>query len=170
MILYNMQREYLIIRGTNSETLLEPLDPMKLVWRLRWTHGEDMIATTCTRPSLEDIKRIILEWHNEQINEEIRSGHKWREMPVWLSSENQQNYKASYDLVQQFGGQMGTLPLTYKFGTELEPVYHEFSSVDELSDFYLSTVAYVKNVLAEGWRRKDAIDWSQYEEILKQHE
>lgn len=152
---------------------VELYNKMSDSWLVRWqgiNEGDVVETIIAPFPSLEDIKRIILEWHNEQINEEIRSGHKWREMPVWLSSENQQNYKASYDLVQQLGGQMGTLPLTYKFGTELEPVYHEFSSVDELSDFYLSTVAYVKNVLAEGWRRKDAIDWSQYEEILKQHE
>lgn len=162
-----MKRDYWIIRGTNSEKLLEPLDPMRQVWRLRWTHGEDMIATTCVQPTLEDIKHIILEWHNEEINKEILSGHRWRDMLVWLSPENQQNYKASFDLAMLFGGQGGTLPLVYKFGSELKPVYHQFNDLEELKEFYLSTVDYVKDTLAKGWKRKDDIDWTPYEQALQ---
>lgn len=119
------------------------------------------------KPKLEDIKRVIIEWHNGQINMEILSGHKWRDMAVWLSAENQQNYKASFDLAMQFGGQGGTLPLVYKFGSELEPVYHQFNDLDELKDFYLSTVVYVKDTLANGWKRKDDIDWTPYEQALQ---
>ena len=40
-------------------------------------------------------------------------------MPVWLSSENQFNYKAAYDLAVQTGG--ATLPVTFKFGTDEVP-------------------------------------------------
>lgn len=119
------------------------------------------------RPALEDIKRYVIEWHNQQINKEILSGHRWREMLVWLSPENQQNYKASFDLAMQFGGQGGTLPLVYKFGSELKPVYHQFNDLEELKEFYLSTVVYVKDTLAKGWKRKDDIDWTPYEQALQ---
>lgn len=40
---------------------------------------------------------------------------------VWLSRENQINYKAAFDLAMQFGGQHGTLPVTFKLGTTEDP-------------------------------------------------
>lgn len=81
-------------------------------------------------------------------------------MSVWLSSENQFNYKAAYDLAVQTGGQ--NLPIVFKFGATDEPVYHTFSTVEELSDFYLKAMTYINTVLAEGWAEKDAIDWEKY--------
>ncbi len=153
--------------------LLELFNRYSDTWLLRWKGLEDdtiVEAFVYPKPTMERIKEVILGWHNQQINEAILSGHKWREMPVWLSSENQQNYKASFDLAMQFSGQGGTLPLVYKFGTEMEPIYHRFETLEELRDFYLSTVSYVKEVLATGWERKDSIDWSVYEEALKAYE
>lgn len=112
------------------------------------------------KPSLDYIKNLILAWHNEQIDEKILSGFVWRDMQVWLSSENQFNYKAAYDLAVQTGG--ANLPITFKFGTTNEPVYYTFTSVDELNDFYISAMRYINDTLAAGWAEKDAIDWEQY--------
>lgn len=156
-----------------SLPLLEVYNAVKGQWRLRWRglpQGEWVECITDCKPTLGCIKRYILEWHNQQINKEILSGHRWRGMLVWLSAENQQNYKASFDLAMQFGGQGGTLPLVYKFGEELEPVYHQFNDLEELKEFYLSTVVYVKDVLANGWERKDDIDWTPYEQALQDYE
>lgn len=153
--------------------LLELYNGISDSWLLRWQglgEGEVVETIVSPRPTLEVIKHYILDWHNKEIDKVILFGHKWRGMGVWLSSENQQNYKASFDLAMQFNGQGGTLPLVYKFGTEAEPVYHRFETLEELSDFYLSTVAYVKEVLVAGWARKDAIDWSIYEEALRTYE
>ena len=63
-----------------------------------------------------------------------------------------------------------SLPVTFKFGHDGESVYHEFTTVDELADFYLSSVTYVKEVLSRGWAKKDAIDWGLYEQALAQYE
>lgn len=152
-------------------------DPIEDVWVITIYIGQAqqgvadaVIVYHKGKPSLEDIKSYVFKWINKQIDQEILSGHKWRGMAVWLSSENQQNYKASYDLAQQFAGQRGSLPLTYKFGTQTEPIYHQFETLEELTDFYLSTVLYVKSVLATGWERKDTIDWTPYEHALKQYE
>jgi hypothetical protein len=46
------------------------------------------------------------------------------------------------------------------------PVYHTFETVEELDGFYVQAFSYVNQCLTEGWQRKDAIDWSPYEEAL----
>jgi hypothetical protein len=107
------------------------------------------------------LKKVILEWHNQQIDERIRNGFKWNDMPVWLSHENQFNYKAAYDLAVQTGG--ANLPVTFKFGTTDEPVYYTFTTLEEINGFYLSAMKYINDTLAEGWREKDAIDWDAYD-------
>lgn len=168
-----MQYQSLIVDDSQSLPLLEPYNPIKGQWLLRWrslTKGEWIECVIDHKPSIEDVKSYVLAWHNKQIDMAILSGHKWRDMAIWLSPENQQNYKASFDLALQFGGQGGTLPLTYKFGTETEPIYHQFETLEELKDFYLSTVLYVKSVLATGWERKDSIDWSVYDKALQEYE
>ena len=81
-------------------------------------------------------------------------------MPIWLSSENQFNYKTAYDLAVQTNG--ASLPIKFKFGTDESPVYYTFESLEDFSDFYMSAVAHVNTVLNEGWEKKDSIDWEVY--------
>ena len=111
------------------------------------------------KPSIDEIKEIVLEGYNKEIDKKIVSGFVWKDMPIWLSFENQFNYKAAYDLAVTFGG---NLPCTFKFGTMLNPVYYEFTNTEDLTDFYLSAMNYINNTLAEGWKEKDNIDWSIY--------
>lgn len=116
------------------------------------------------RPTLDEIQSVILAWHNEQIDQKILSGFVWRGYPVWLSTENQFNYKAAYDLAVQTNGE--SLPVVFKFGTTEQPAYYEFNNLTDLSDFYLSAMSYINNTLTEGWRTKDAIDWTQWTQYL----
>lgn len=166
--------EYNLIEVQEGTTipLLEQFNPIKNQWLLRWVTAPTEYAEVLldAKPSLEAIKDVVLTWHNLQVDKAILCGFKWRDMPIWLNAENQLNYKATFDLVMQFQGGRGTLPVTFKFGHDGESVYHEFTSVDELADFYLSSVAYVKGVLAQGWAKKDAIDWSIYERALATYE
>ena len=117
------------------------------------------------KPNINDIKQAVLEGVNRMIDEKILSGFVWKDMPVWLSTENQFNYKAAYDLAVMSQGQ--SLPVTFKFGTTESPVYYTFETLDDISDFYISAMAYINTTLAEGWKLKDSIDWSVYEEALK---
>lgn len=117
------------------------------------------------KPSLEQLKKLVLDAINKEVDEKILSGFVWKDMPVWLSTENQFNYKAAYDLAVMSQGQ--SLPTVFKFGTTEEPVYYAFETLDDISDFYISAMAYINTTLAEGWKLKDGIDWSVYEEILK---
>lgn len=116
------------------------------------------------KPSLEQLKKLILDAINKEVDEKILSGFVWKDMPVWLSTENQFNYKAAYDLAVMSSGQ--SLPVMFKFGTTEDPVYYHFSTLEDISDFYVSAMAYINTTLAEGWSKKDAIDWSVYEEAL----
>ena len=55
-----------------------------------------------------------------------------------------------------------TLPVKFKFGTDDEPVYHEFNTIEDLSDFYYKAIAYVQSVLQKGWDVKDLLDFKLY--------
>lgn len=112
-------------------------------------------------PTLSEIKEVVTGWYNTQIDEKIVSGYTWKDTPVWLSTENQFNYKAAYDMAVQTEG--ASLPVTFKFGTNEEPVYYEFTTLDDLAIFYTGAMTWVNTCLAEGWQTKDSIDWSVYE-------
>jgi hypothetical protein len=113
------------------------------------------------KPSLEEIQNLVINWYNTEINERILNGFSYNGDTVWLTSENQFNYKVAYDLAVQTDG--SNLPVVFKFGSNEKPVYHQFSTVDELSDFYLKAVAYIQKTYNEGWQLKDKIDWTAYE-------
>ena len=118
------------------------------------------------KPSLEQLKKLILDTINKDVDEKILSGFVWKNMPVWLSTENQFNYKAAYDLAVMSKGQ--SLPVTFKFGTTESPVYYTFESLEDISDFYLSAMNYINKTLEDGWKKKDNIDWTVYEKILNE--
>ena len=165
--------------GTKGLPLVEQISEVYDIYRVRWDvrpderdYGEGVDENLVTfveqefnhRPTLAEIQSVILAWHNEQIDKQIVSGFTWRGYPVWLSTENQFNYKAAYDLAVQTNG--ANLPVVFKFGTTEQPAYYEFNSLTNLSDFYLSAMAYINDTLTEGWRTKDAIDWTQWTQYL----
>lgn len=164
-----MKREY----GSIGVDVLECINPMKGKWILRYdikpteNNGEVSFISQVIehKPTINEAKDIILSWMNSGIDKKILEGFEWKGMAVWLSSENQFNYKASYDLAVQTGG--ANLPVVFKFGTTEEPVYYEFKTVDELSSFYMGAMNYINETLNEGWRKKDAVDWTPYEDLLK---
>ena len=123
-------------------------------------HGSWKIEKFNKVLSLDEIKGFILGYYNSKIDEKILSGMQWKNMKVWLSSENQFNYKAAYDLAIQTNG--ANLPVVFKFGETNNPVYYKFDDINELSDFYLSSMKYIQETLAEGWVLKDSIKWEDY--------
>ena len=48
-------------------------------------------------PSIEDIQRTIVDWHNKRTDEIIRYGFLWKGIQVLLNEENKFNYKAIRD-------------------------------------------------------------------------
>lgn len=157
-----------IFGGNNL--LVECINPITDKWMVLWNEQNEGDSVSYQaeifthKPTITEIKDTILDWYNRKIDQEILTGFVWRGNSVWLSMENQFNYKAAYDLAVQTEGRL--LP-TFKFGTTENSVYHTFKTLEELEDFYTSAMSYVTETLSKGWEDKDSIDWSVYEDLLK---
>ena len=155
------------VKGGSSVHYLECTNPRKDIWKVRWdfTDCEDGNAEYYEKefigkPSLDDIKQVIVASYNDEANEKILSGFYWRDRQVWLTSENQFNYKACYDAAVMSSG--ATLPITFKFGSDEEPIYFTFNDLATITDFYQKTLTYLQTTLAEAWAKKDNIDLTKY--------
>ena len=60
--------------------------------------------------------------------------------------------KPLYDLAVQTDGD--TLPVVFKFGTDTEPVYKTFTTIEELTKFYTCAMKYIQDTLRQGWKKK----------------
>lgn len=155
------------IEGSAGVKLLECVSPVKDKWRIRWDVQDNGDGTAnymeeefFHKPDSGEIKNVVMGWYNEQVDNTILSGFVWNGMPVWLSRDNQFNYKAAYDSALQSGG--NTLPVTFKFGTDDEPCYHEFTELEELTDFYIQAMSHIQSTLADGWKKKDSFNLELY--------
>lgn len=139
----------------------EQVDNQNSTW-----HEVVFYKVIVAKPSLTQATDGIIADINARTDEKILSGFVWNDINVWLSTENQFNFKAAYDLAVQTGG--ANLPVKFKLGesAEKEPIYHTFSEMAEFTDFYTKAVAYINQCLQEGWDEKDAMDFSPYEAIL----
>jgi len=163
MSLTDMKR----VQGTSGALPIECVNPVKNKWRIRWDEQPDgdnsttfMEAEFNHKPTADEVKAVVMDWYNSRINSEILSGFKYEGNTVWLSQENQFNYKAAYDFAIQTNGV--TLPVTFKFGDSDNPVYRKFESLQELFDFYTAVMSYIQNTLEAGWKKKDGFDFSVY--------
>ena len=106
-------------------------------------------------PTKEEVCDVIHAQVDADTDLTILERFVWNEKPVWLSMENQFNYKAAYDLAVQSQGQ--SLPVKFKLGQrDGQPVYHNFEDMTEFTDFYTKAIAFVNLTLNEGWVKKDA--------------
>lgn len=116
------------------------------------------------KPSIDELRKDIESLINQETDFAIVNGFVWNDISVYLSTENQINFKAAYDLAMQSGGT--TLPVKFKLGenTEGVPVYHTFQTLEEFSDFYTKAFAYIAQCLDNGWTEKDNVD---YQKLLE---
>lgn len=119
-----------------------------------------MIEIFHHRPTLNQLKNMILDWYNKEVDRKILQEFSWNNMKIWLSTENQFNYKAAFDLAVQTNG--SNLPIVFKFGTTEKPVYYTFENLEDLTNFYTSAMSYINNTLSEGWKKKDSVNWNDY--------
>ena len=129
-----------------------------------------------SKPTLKQIKDAVFADINAQTDAKILNTFPWtvqhgsdagKEVTVWLSKENQDNFKAKHDAALAYPN-LVTFPMTYKISETNDdaPVYEIFESLQELATFYLSGLAYIEQCYNEGWVRKDSIDWTPYEQQL----
>lgn len=112
------------------------------------------------KPTKEELKKVIEAHINTLTDQKILSGFVWNGKPVWLSSENEFNFKAAYDIAVQTEG--STLPIKFKLGEDEngDPVYHTFKAMGAFTDFYTSAITFINQTLNEGWLEKDNVDYN----------
>ncbi len=155
------------VQGNPDVALIECTNPVKNKWRVRWDVVTDDNGITSYmeeqfnyRPSNDEIKSLISGWINDRTNDRILSGFRFEGNMVWLSTENQFNYKAAHDLAVQTSG--ASLPVTFKLGPDDAPCYRTFADVESLTLFYTQAMQHVRDALQDGWKAKDNIDLELY--------
>lgn len=122
--------------------------------------GYELRKYYTSRPDRSALRTDLEGLINSITDESILTGLTWNGLPVYLSTENQINFKAAYDLAFQTDG--ATLPVKFKLGEDTDgaAVYYTFEDMDTFTDFYTAAVKHVTDCLAEGWDEKDGIDYS----------
>lgn len=115
------------------------------------------------RPTLDEIRATIIAQINADTETRILTQFSWNGKPVWLSKENQYNYKAAYDLAYQTDGAI--LPIRFKLGEDEDgnAIYHTFTKIEPFSDFITKMITFSNTLLNEGWKEKDSIDYSKFD-------
>lgn len=134
------EHHYMLLYGLYEE------DGMTYHWRKHYDH----------KPSEDELVEDVIGLINQETDRMILQGFKWNGKNVWLSLENQINFRAQYDLCIQTDG--SSLPVKLKLGEDEDGngVYHTFESREELSEFYAEQVTFVYDTLAEAWNEKEA--------------
>lgn len=140
--------------------------------------------------SFNEVCDAIIEDINARVTEKIVTGYTWKVLHgedeglvanVWLSTENQTNYKAKHDTALQYP-QLVEFPMQYKIGeqevqqqgeederteTKKRAVYEYFANIQELAQFYLEGVSFIESCYKEGWAKKDSMDFEPYRRLLE---
>lgn len=138
-------KKYLLIFGYGEDA-----DGNGYSWRKYYDHKP-------TRKELrEDIDALV----NAKTDLRILTGFSWNGKPVYLSMENQSNFKVAYDLARDTNG--ANLPIRFKLGEDADgkPVYHTFTKFEPLQDFILKAADFTNTVINEGWKEKDGVDFT----------
>ena len=171
---FGLTERYSLIDTSGSRTLvnygIEPVDEINSTWHevsFSKNHGE--------LPNINDVKEAIIADIDADTDAKILSGYQYQVkhgvdegkiVDVWLSRENQENFKAKHDAARDYPEQV-RFPMKYKISEEnKKAIYEEFQDFNELKTFYLGGVAYIETCLNEGWAKKDNFDWTPYEELL----
>ncbi len=112
------------------------------------------------KPTRKELREDIDALVNAQTDSRILTGFVWNGKPVYLSTENQSNFKTAYDIARDTDG--ANLPIRFKLGEDADgaPIYHTFTKFEPLQDFILKASNFVNDTLNEGWREKDGVDYT----------
>lgn len=127
-------------------------DNLNAAWHYRKNYSH--------KPSEEELKKDLETLINSITDQSILNGFVWNNIPVYLSTENQINFKAVYDLTVQTSGK--TLPIRFKLGEDSDgnAVYYNFTDIDTFTDFYSKAVTYITDCINAGWVKKDSINYN----------
>lgn len=150
---------------TKDVLLIECINHISNMWRIRFDINESESGVSYIeedfkgKPSIDQIKFVITSYINQRVVDEIISGMVWKGHRIWLSQENQNNYKSAFDLAVHTRG--SNLP--YRIKAEgVDSEYYTFDTVEDITDFIVSVNSHISSVLEAGWKAKDSINWDQY--------
>lgn len=153
--------------SNEAPELVLHINPVKNIWQIAFdvkkveeNKFEYLTYEFRYKPTLEEIKTLITDYYNKCCDKEILNGFTYENLPVWLSQENQFNYKSAFDLAKQTNS--SNLPVKFKFGTDIEPQYFVFETLEKLEDFYIKMNQFTHSTLEKYWELKDSIDWELY--------
>ena len=155
------------VQGSAETKPIECVSKVRNKWRVRWDFCKEengcsyMEEEFIGRPSVETVRKTIEDYYNDKVDMDILSGFVWNGYNVWLSQENQFNYKATFDLASMTGS--SNLPAVFKFSKEGKDAYHTFGTLDELLGFYTQMLSYIQQCVEEGWKKKDSVDYKSFE-------
>ena len=117
-------------------------------------HKYNYVHEFLKTPTKSEVLDLLINHINKLTDEKILSGFVWNGVNVWLSTENQFNFKAAYDVAVQTNG--ASLPIKFKLG-EIDnvPQYYTFEDMATFTDFYTKAIAFIMNALNDGWIEKD---------------
>lgn len=115
-------------------------------------------------PTIGEIRSMVYNYFNNITNDKILKGFNWNGLSIWLSPENQHNYKAAYDLAIQTNGD--SLPYKIKYGNDENPNYYLFTDLSDLTQFYKESFKFIEDTLQECWDKKDNFDITPYKLLL----
>jgi len=110
------------------------------------------------KPTQETVTNDVLNELNSECEKEITEGFKYNEYSVWLSLENQQNYKMLYDYLKNGGTEQTKVKL---YDAQGNGVYMEFD-VKEYQPFYFAIIEHINATLSKYWDIKDNIVLQEY--------
>ena len=113
-----------------------------------------------SKPTVGLIEKTIFEIIDNKTVNLITNAFKWKGNSVYLSKENQMNYKNAFDLAVSTEGE--NLPVVFKFAKNGKPVYYSFDTINELKEFYIAMSKHISNCLEAGWKEKDKFDRNDY--------
>ncbi len=114
------------------------------------------------KPTLSEVRELIISTIDKSTQEKIVAGFIWNHISVYLSTENQFNFKAAYDMAELSQGE--SLPVKFKLGEDEagHPIYYEFTTLNDIRDFYTKAMKHINNTLNEGWVEKDGVNWNAF--------
>ena len=120
--------------------------------------GEEITATQAFdhKPKKEELTKLITDEINARTNRKIIEGLTWNGIPVWLSTENQLNFKSAYDMAVQTAG--ASLPVKFKLGEQDgNALFWTFTTIEEITSFYNAIVEHIHTCLERGWNAKEGV-------------
>ena len=164
---FGIKSDYALVRREASRTVVcydynEEEDGVNATWFEVYLYKNKV-----SQPTLEQIKVSIQADIDSQTDDKSWHDFKFEGKPVCLEKSYRDDFKAVHDAAFMYPESV-TFPQLFKLSEDEEhnAVYHEFASMEELAQFYLGGLNWISYCVAEGWRRKAAINYDDYEKLL----